>query len=959
MERLSEGTNLYGFTVTRVRSVGELEADLVEMVHDKTGAELCFLDNGAENKLFTVGFKTLPEDSTGVFHILEHSVLCGSEKYPVKEPFVDLLKSSMNTFLNAMTYPDKTVYPVSSCNEKDFLNLISVYLDAVFAPRLLKDRNIFYQEGIHMDVEDGEPYYKGVVFNEMKGAMSGIDDRIEQGICRLLFPDNCYRFNSGGDPARIPDLTYEKFAETYRRSYHPSNAKFFLDGSVPLEKTLELIDSYLGRYERRPDGSAIPDQVPVSKEEADYYEITEEEAEGNEAALVFGKIIGSYEERDKLFAAQILCDALADTNEAPLKRAILSSGLAEDVEMAVMDSVKQPYLLLVLRGMRDEDSGKLKELVRETVRRLVTEGLDPKALQASISRFAFRCRQTGEPQGLYRALSSFNSWLYGGDPLSFLVYDEVIAALRKMVGTGGFERLLDELLGGEEGLSILHMLPSVTLGKEEMENEEERVRAEYAALTEGQRKALAAENEALLRWQTEPDPPEAAASIPTLSLSEAGKAPEYTKTIEKKEQGATVLYHPVPTHGIVYLSLYFPLTNFELPELTKLSLFPSLFGELPTENYGVFELQQAVKTHIGSLSFGIFAYGKREENKTCAPHLCVHAGILEESLPEAEELLVELLTKTKFDRKDKIKEIVLQAEESAKQGAIGNGHALGMAAVQSHYTARGAVAEAVGGHTFLRFLHRFAKDFDGEIDGFLSLAERVRRGSVCRKGLTVGITASGEISLSGLLGGIPEGTALPGSAAYQTELPKRLGIRIPAPIAYAVRGGHLSAFGEAFSGSLRIAAHILSLGYFWNEIRVQGGAYGTGLSVNQQGGMTCYSYRDPSPERSLSVYEGMADFVEKFCEGDEVLDKFILAAVAAVEPLRTPGEEGMVADSLWFAGITEADMKKQRQEMLAADRPALLGWCSALRKLAEEGTVCVVGNEEALAACGDLEVCEL
>ena len=943
MKKLSEGMKLYGFTVKRLREVKELEASFAEMTHDKTGAELCFLDNGAKNKLFTAGFKTLPEDSTGVFHILEHSVLCGSEKYPVKEPFVDLLKSSMNTFLNAMTYPDKTVYPVSSCNEKDFLNLVSVYLDAVFAPRLLTDKNIFYQEGIHIDAEDGEPHYKGVVFNEMKGAMSGIDDRLEQGICSLMFPDNCYRFNSGGDPAAIPDLTYEKFAETYRRFYHPSNAKFFLDGSVPLERTLELMDSYLSRYGRMEEKFDIPAQVPVAREATEYYEAAGEEEDAGKAALAFGKIIGTWEEQNRLFAAHILCDVLADSNEAPLKRAVLSSGLAEDVEMAVMDSVKQPYLLLVFRGMKDEDSEAIKILVRDTVHRLQAEGLSREALQASINRLAFRCRQTSD----------------GGDPLESLLYDETIAALRKMVGTGEFEELLGALLGEEEGLSVLHMLPSVTLGREEADREEKRVQAEYAALKESEREQLKKDNEALLKWQTEPDSPEAAASIPTLSLGEAGEGPEYTKTIEKKVQGATVLYHPVPTRGIIYLSLYFPLTNFTLEELTGLSLLPALFGELPTENYSVSELQQAIKTHIGSLGFGIFAYGKKDERGTCAPHLCVHAGILEESLPEAEKLLAELLTKTRFDQKDKIKEIVLQSEESAKQGAIGNGHGLGMTAVQSHYTARGAVAEAVGGYTSLQFLHRFAKDFDGEIAGFLSLAKRVREESVCRKSMTAGVTASKEPLLSGLLEELPEGAALPESAAYEIELPKRLGIRIPAPIAYAAQGSHLSSFGETFSGSLRIAAHILSLGYLWNEIRVQGGAYGTGLSVRQEGGMSCYSYRDPSPERSLSVYRQMADYVEKFCERGETLDKFILAAVAAAEPLRTPGEEGMAADSLWFAGITEEDMKKLRKEMLDTDQAALLKWCGPLKRLAKEGAVCVVGNEDALNACEGLTVCDL
>ena len=476
-------TKISGFTVNRVRKNDELNGTLYEMSHDKTGAELCWLDNGEQNKLFSVAFKTLPEDSTGVFHILEHSVLCGSEKYPVKEPFVELLKSSMNTFLNAMTYPDKTVYPISSRNEKDFLNLTSVYLDAAFAPKILENPNIFYQEGIHIEYDAENPVYKGVVFNEMKGAMSGVDDRIEQGINQLLFPDNCYRFNSGGDPAVIPDLTYEQFVETYNRFYHPSNARFFLDGDVPLEKTLEMINSYLEKYEKSSNLPVLAMQKPVADEGTAYYEIAAEENSEKKAVLAFGKIIGTFKDKEKVFAAKVLCDVLADSNESPLKRAVLSSGIAEDMEMFVMDGIAQPYLLIIARNMKHSDSVNLCDIINKTAHQLVKDGLDKKSVLASINRFAFHSKQVSEPQGLYRATSALSSWLYGGDPMLYLEYDEAIEALKKMAETDGFEKLLKELLLDDNGKAVLHMLPSSTLGNEERKTEEKRIHAEISAFT--------------------------------------------------------------------------------------------------------------------------------------------------------------------------------------------------------------------------------------------------------------------------------------------------------------------------------------------------------------------------------------------------------------------------------------------------------------------------------------------
>lgn len=953
------GTRLCGFTVGRVRQINELHATLVEMQHDKTGAELCWMDSKEQNKLFSVAFKTLPEDSTGVFHILEHSVLCGSEKYPVKDPFAELLRSSMNTFLNAMTYPDKTLYPVSSRNEKDFLNLTSVYLDAVFAPLLRKNPNIFYQEGWHTESEGGKLSYKGVVLNEMKGAMSSVDSRIEHGMESLLFPDNCYRFNSGGDPSVIPNLTYEQFVDTYQRFYQPSNARFFLDGDIPLNETLTMINDYLGRYERSDMQFELPMQNPVSNEGTGYYEISEEEDAENSAILSFGKIIGTWEDKEYLLAAQVLCDILAGSNESPLKREILSSGLAEDMEMEVVDGIAQPYLMVIVRNMADSDSGKIRSLIRETAERLFYDGLDRDSLTASVNRLEFRLRQIPEPQGLYRAVSALNSWIYGGDPLLYLVYDEAIAALRRMAENGGFEELLRGLLMDEKGIAVLHTLPSVTLGQEEREAEEKRLQEKISSLTEEQFASLLHQNEGLSRWQKLPDPPELLLTLPVLPLNEVSDTPELTETAEKTVNGVTFLYHPVSTCGIIHLSMYFPLTHFNLSELTKLSLLPTFLGKLPTEKHDAAELQKAIKTYIGQLSFGVEVFSRNNQKETCTPCLTVRTAVLEENLSVAEALLGEILTQTRFDQPDRIREIVMQNDEMSRQMAIGNGHSLAIAAVRAHYTAQAAVNEALNGYTFLKFLHNFAKNFDAMAETFISFVQRAKEEAICKEGLTVSVTSSREVSITSLLSALPQGKASPKNAAYRTDLPVKMGIRIPAQTAFAVKGYHLSCCGMNYAGSLRVAANILSLSYLWNAVRVQGGAYGAGLPALWDGSIFCYSYRDPSPSRSLIVYDSAADFLRRFSDSAEDLDKFIISAAASTEPLRMPAEQGFAADEQWFAGITNEDRKNTRRQILGTDRRSLSEWCYALEKMSEEGAVCVVGHDSALCECEDLIISDL
>ena len=955
---LTAGMKLHGFTVDRVRQVAELSANLVEMSHDKTGAQLCWVDNGESNKLFSIAFKTLPEDSTGVFHILEHSVLCGSDKYPVKEPFVELLKSSMNTFLNAMTFPDKTMYPVSSRNEQDFMNLTEVYLDAVFAPAIRTNPNIFYQEGWHVEMEnaDSTPTYKGVVFNEMKGAMSSVDEVIMEGMLAAAYPDTCYGYNSGGDPRVIPELTYEKYMSMYNRYYHPSNSRIWLDGAVPLDRVLEMIDGYLSRFERSDEKHVIAMQTPRAVEKTQYYEVSEADGTDNKAMLSLGKIIGTWQDVNRCYAADVLADAIAGSNEAPLKRAVLAAGLCQDMSMDIETSIAQPGMMLTVKNIDPANAPAIRELIRKTAMELCEKGIDKADLMASINRYEFRLREPNEPAGLMRCIMALNTWLLDGDPLTYLVYDEAFAALRAMVEDGCFEKLLYDLLVKEDDLVVLHTLPSTTLGEELRAEEAAKLAALSAAWTEEEKAAVLAMNEKLHAWQQTPDSPEQLETLPVLDLSEVSPDPMLLHTEENVVDGVTVLYHKAATSGIVHLNYYFRLTDCTLEELTALRELGTLLGKLPTKKHSAAELQQTVKLHLGRLSFGVENKDKAGRTDVTMPVLRVVCSAMADKVDLAKELVHEILTETDFTQLDKIRAIVMQESEHARQYCIMGGHALAINAAQSHYSAGGAVAEALHGYTNVRYRLDLAANFDEKIGAHVALLEGKLAAAVCKARLVLSVTANEPIDTAPILADYPAGTPVAETAVYTSAVPMKQGIRIPAQIGYGVLASDL---GREWHASASVASNILSLSYLWNVIRVQGGAYGCGLRMRRDV-VLAYSYRDPTPARSLTMYREAADFLRAFVDSGERIDKFVISTVSELEPLMSPRDEGAVADGRWFSGKTEADLRRERAEILSTDGQALLGWCDALEHMAKTGAVCVVAHDEALKACEaeNLEIAE-
>ena len=959
--RYTANQQVSGFRVKEAARIEELNADTFWMIHEKTGAELFFVDNGAENMVFSIAFRTMPEDNTGVFHILEHSVLNGSAKYPVKEPFVELLKSSMNTFLNAMTFPDMTMYPVASRNPRDLMNLTEVYLDAVFAPIVMKDRKRFCQEGWHIDRDDeGNPVYKGVVFNEMKGSMSDTDNLIEQQLMRQLFPDTCYGFNSGGDPEAIPDLTYEQFQAQYRKWYHPSNARIYLDGKVPMEEMLPLIDRYLSAYEKRNDIPEFVLQKPQASEETIRYELGAEEDEANRGYLSMARLTGTWEDRAENMARGILCDVLTGSNEAPLKRAALERELCQDLSISVDDTGYQSWITIQADNVRDGGEQAVMDLIRETGERIQREGLDRDAVEASMNRAVYHLREEEEPQGIGRCIRCIGGgWLFGGHPATALRNAGLIRELKGMLQAGRFEELAADMLLNREGVAVLHTLPSHTLGEEKRAREAERLKKITDAWTEAERK----ENDRLISdieaWQDAPDSEEDLRTLPVLKKEDADIAIPWVETDESREDGVRVLRHTLPCNGVVHIRASFALTDLSPEELTKAAFLASLLGKMPTRRHSALKLQQEIKRYTGNLGFTVSVRSRRGQDQTCVPSLIGFASALEENAEKAQELLAEILTETLLDETDKIAEIVQQSELAVRMRMAGAGHVIGMKQVMSLFSAEGAAKNALDGEPAIRWIHAFAADTEKMMPDFLKTAAYILSDSICTRRMLVSITAGKTVSAVPLISDIPEGTDAPEEAAYPAEGQMRTGYRIPAQIGYAVRGWRLSRCGKQFSGTAFLASSILSLGYLWNRVRVQGGAYGAGLQVDQNGNVFSYSYRDPTPGKTLQADGEASAYLKQFAANGENLDAYIISSLNELNPLLSPRDQGALADNRYLCGYTREEAEKVRQEILHATHDDLVACGEWLDRFAAEGAVCVVAHQDALSACDGLEIRDL
>lgn len=953
---------IHGFIVTGIEPLEELKGELYRLTHDKTGLELIWLKREEENKTFGIAFETLPWNDTGVFHILEHSVLCGSDRYPVKEPFVELLKHSMNTFLNAMTFPDKTFYPFSSRNDKDFLNLMRVYLDAVFHPLIYSKPEIFGQEGWHYEFDqNGQPSYKGVVFNEMKGAFADADLLMNAAVHQMLFPDSCYQYVSGGDPSKIPDLSYEEFLDSHRRFYAPSNGYVFLDGDLDIDTALKLLnEEYLQDYEKSERMAPPNVQQPVNGGEREVeYELSPEEKTEGRIRMAWGNVIGTFRERERLIAVQILSEALCGNNQSPLCKAVLSEGLAEDVIMQVQDGILQNFVLLEAQNFKEENRERVQEVMFGTLSRLAEEGLDREQLLAVMANLEFRMRERdygSMPQGLVLGFQALETWLYGGNPADNLKVGGLFGRLREKMGQGYFEQTLREVFLENPHTCKVVLMPSHQAGEKRNEQEARRLEQEAAPWNDDTKRALIAAQQRLESWQASVDSPEALATLPRLTLADIPREPEKLPMEETKIAGIPVLKHEVASNGILYLSLHFDVSGYGEEELSALSMMCSLLGTLRTRSHSVEELTNMSRLRCGYTAFHLPVYGREGQNDDCDAKLCVSFSCLEERLTEALQLITELLTETCFEDGQDVLDLIRQNRQQMYQGIIMSGSSIAIGRVMSQISAAGVAEECTNGISFYQWLKRQEDnwDWDGLRKQLMDFSEKI----FGKNRMTLSITgAAGQYADAAahqLADSLPEKDAPVGRCALKAWEQVNEGIVIPSDVSFAVSGGDLLARGGRYTGDLQLTARIIRLGYLWNAIRVQGGAYGAGFTVQDTGAMGCYSYRDPNAAQSLKCYGNVPDFLREFCDGGEDLTGYIIGAVSAASPLLTPRMKGSVADSFYFRGITWERRCQLRQELLDTDHEKLRKIADSIEQAIAGGSTCVVGPKQQIEECEGL-----
>lgn len=941
------------FTLSRVRQIPEMEGKLWEMEHPKSGAKLCWLHRPDENMTFAVGFRTIPTDSTGVFHILEHSVLGGSDKYPVKEPFVELLKSSLQTFLNAMTYPDKTVYPVSSRNRQDFHNLMNVYMDAVLHPAAVKNPNIFLQEGWRMEFEeDGTPKFQGVVYNEMKGAYSDVGRVAERAMMENLFPQTCYWHSSGGDPARIPELTYEHFVSEHSKYYHPSNALMVLDGDIDLEDVLSLLDGYLSAYTRRELAFPIPVQEKRPYfEKRIPYEISPTEDASGKTIFSFGKLLCGFDDPVTLHAAALLADYLAGDTEAPLKRAVLDAGLGSDFQVALNDGMQQAWFGWQVWDSQEEKLPQIKQTIHAAVEELLKNGLDRERLLGCYNSLAFKLLDRddyGYPRGLVECLSMLDTWLYGGDPAQNLSYRQVLEALKEKMDSGFLEALMKQLLLDESDGFLAILTPDPQLGQARVSQEEQRAKDAWSSLDERRQAQRRQQLEQLHTWQQTPDSEQALASIPMLTLADLSPQATALPCTKTTREGVPVLLHDVGG-DLVYMNLYFDASDVSPEQMPLAGLMCELLGTLGTEKRTGSQLQTALRQTCGR--FGVLPSVFQQTPGSHRTTLSAQCVCLSAYREQAAELMIEILNQTRFTDADAVKKLLRQRRTENQQRLIASGNGYAASRVSARETSAGAANELLSGVENIRWVNAQCRE-DSDIPALLAEMETLSRKIFCRSRLTVSVSANGDARW--FLGAFPQGEPAPRAASFPLLPPCREGILIPAGVGYSAKGANLAQFGQEFGGQMYVLSNLLTFAHLWNQVRVKGGAYGVGFRGNTAGDVMAASYRDPTPGKTLGQFDRCAQVVRELCAGEPDLTPYILGSMTDADPLLGAAGKIARAEARHFRGIEARQVQRWRDQLLGCKGEDLLALCPALDAIAEKNNYCVIAGKEQLDSCGAL-----
>lgn len=948
------------YELVEKREIKDLNSIGYILKHKKTQAKVVLLENDDENKVFYIGFRTPPTDSTGVAHILEHSVLCGSEKYPLKDPFVELAKGSLNTFLNAMTYPDKTVYPVASCNDKDFSNLMNVYLDAVFYPNIYKEKKIFMQEGWHYHLEnaDEEIKYNGVVYNEMKGAFSSPDDVLDRTVFNSLFPDNIYSNESGGDPDDIPSLTYEEFLDFHRRYYHPSNSYIYLYGNMDMEEKLAFIDEeYLAKFDYLEIDSSIAMQKPFEKPVFvnKQYSVTEDEEDEDETYLSYNTCISTSLDREKYVAFQILDYALCSAPGAPLKQTLTDKNIGKEIYSIYENGIYQPYFSIVAKGAKLTQKEEFEATIKDVLKDLVQNGMNKKSLKAGLSYFEFKYKEAdfgSYPKGLMYGLQALDSWLYDEkEPFMHIEANETFRKLKEKIDTDYFEKLIEEDLLNNPHAAMVIVEPVKGLTSQKDAHLAEELKKYKDSLSKEEVEALVAQTQELLAYQEEETSKEDLEKIPLLERKDLKKEAEPFILEELSHNGTKVLFHDIYTNGVSYVKFLFDITGMEEEKLQYAGLLRSILCFVDTKSYAFSDLFNEINIVTGGITTNINLYTNSKDLDKYKVTFEASTKVLYENTKSAIELLKEILFASKMEDTKRLLEILSETQSRMQASMMSAGHSVAALHAMASFSYQAAIQEKVSGLYAYRMISELVKDFDAKKEDLIKNLKEVLAFMLRKENFFVDYTGTKE-GLDALLKEVDEFKALLSDETVETKEmqitypAKKEAFKTSASIQYVCRAGSYRSKGLKYTGALRLLKVLMGYEYLWNNVRVKGGAYGCMSAFGKNGDCYFVSYRDPKLKETIDIYEKAATFVEEF-EGDErTITKFIIGTLSELDVPKNPSSKGSYALGAYMSEMTYEDEQKARDELLNVDEKEIRRMAEYIRAFMECDSLCVVGNEE-------------
>lgn len=939
--------------------VEDVQSDGFILRHKKSGARIAILSNNDDNKVFYIGFRTPPEDETGVPHIIEHTTLCGSKKFPVKDPFIELAKGSLNTFLNAMTYPDKTVYPVASCNDQDFKNLMDVYLDAVFNPNITKYEEIFKQEGWHYELtgKDDELKINGVVYNEMKGAYSSPDEVLSSQIYRSLFPDNTYSKDSGGNPEYIPKLTYEAYLDFYHKYYHPSNSYIYLYGDMDVVERLEWLDKeYLSLYDYKKVNSEINKQPAFDeiKNVEAQYSITMDDSQENKTYLSYNRVVGDTLDEMLYQAFDVLDYALVSSPGAPVKQALIDAGIGDDVYGSYDAGILQPVFSFVAKNANASQADEFESIIENTLKEVVKTGINKEALLAGInsSEFKFREADFGQfPKGLLFGLNCLDSWLF--DDMKPFIHLECLgtfAKLRKAVDTDYFEKLIQEyLLDNTHGSSVT-VKPKRGLGNEREEALAKELSDYKASLSDEEIKKLIEDTEHLKKYQEEPSSDEDLRKLPMLTRADMKKNAMLFSNIEDELLDVNVVRHDIESNGIDYISFLFDAGDFAQSELGYLGFFTNALGLVSTEKYSYTDLANATNIYTGGISTGTASHPDIKDRNNFVFKFEVKLKVLEKNLDKALELMEQMLLTSDFTDTKRLGELVAQIKARLQANLSSSGHLVAAMRSMSSFSRYALYQDELKGIAFYRSICRIEKELSESPKSVSDKLAAIAKKLFARNRMLISFTGNNEAygnakpSLEKVIAGFDKMSAVGNQAEVHFNTAKEAFIDA-SQIQYVAKTGDFICEGYEYTGALRLLRIILSYDYLWINVRVKGGAYGCMNTFLRSGESYFVSYRDPNLSDTLDVYDRIPEYIKSFSPDERDMTKYIIGTFSALDTPMNPEAKGSRSLSAYLEGITYEQIQKERNEILNAQPEDIRRLADLVEAVLKKDSICVIGNE--------------